>query len=90
MNTTTSFLTARHQPIEDRAPTSKYKISPREQEVLHLFAYEHTAKEIGSKLSISYETVNSHRKNIMVKLGVKNTAGMVRVACHHHLLVTSI
>jgi len=61
-------------------------ITPREREVLYLIAYEHTAKEIANKLYVSYETVNSHRKNIMHKLGVKNTAGMVRVAVQQHLI----
>jgi len=61
-------------------------ISSRERQVLHLIAYEHTAKEIADKLFVSYETVNSHRKNIMQKLGVKNTAGMVRVAVQQHLI----
>lgn len=62
-------------------------MSNREQEILHLIAFEHTAKEIASKLFISYETVNSHRKNIMTKLGVRNTAGMVRVAFENQLLI---
>lgn len=61
-------------------------ISAREQEILHLIAYEYSSKEIAAKLYISRETVNSHRKNIMVKLGVKNTAGMVRVAFEKQLL----
>ena len=39
-------------------------ITPREKQVLHLIAYEHTAKEIANKLYVSYETVNSHRKNL--------------------------
>ena len=61
-------------------------ITAREHEVLTLIAYEHTAKEIANKLYVSYETFNSHRKNIMIKLGVKNTAGMVRVAFQKRLL----
>lgn len=61
-------------------------ITSREKEVLKLIAYEHTAKEIADKLYVSYETVNTHRKNIMCKLGVKNTAGMVRVAYQKQLL----
>ena len=61
-------------------------ITAREHEVLTLIAYEHTAKEIANKLYVSYETINSHRKNIMTKLGVKNTAGMVRVAFQKRLL----
>ena len=55
-------------------------ISTREKEVLHLIAYEYTAKEIASKLYISRHTVNDHRKNLLAKLNVRNTAGMVRVA----------
>ncbi|MCL4114599.1 UNVERIFIED_CONTAM: hypothetical protein GTU68_034300 [Idotea baltica] len=66
----------------DRNQTS---ITSREREVLHLIAYEHSSKEIASKLFISCETVNSHRKNIMSKLNVKNTAGMVRVAFERHI-----
>ena len=55
-------------------------LSKREHEVLHLIAYEYTAKEIASKLFISTHTVDSHRKRLMEKLKVRNTAGMVRAA----------
>lgn len=55
-------------------------ISTREREVLQLIAFEFTAKEIAHKLYISPHTVDSHRKNLLEKLKVKNTAGMVRVA----------
>ena len=54
------------------------KISNREKEVLHLVAYEKTTKEIAAQLYISNHTAISHRKNLMEKLDVKNTAGMIR------------
>ena len=54
------------------------KISPREKEVLYLTAHEYTITMIASELFISHHTVISHRKNLLVKLGVKNVAGMVR------------
>lgn len=54
------------------------KISPREKEILYLVAFEKTTKEIAAQLYISTHTALSHRKNIMEKLEVKNTAGMVR------------
>ena len=54
------------------------KISKREKEVLHLVAFEKTTKEIASALYISSHTALSHRKNLMLKMNVKNTAGMVR------------
>ena len=59
----------------------------RESEILHLIAYEHSNKEIANKLYISYETVNTHRKKILKKLKVRNTAGMVRVAFERQLLL---
>lgn len=55
-------------------------LSAREQEVLHLIAYEYSSKEIAAALHLSEQTIISHRKNIMIKLGVKNVAGMMRVA----------
>ena len=61
-------------------------ITAREKEVLHLIAYEHSSKEIASKLYVSRETINSHRRNMMDKLGVRNTAGLVRVAYQNQLL----
>jgi len=54
------------------------RISKRELEVLHLIAYESTSQEIASKLYISNHTVISHRKHLMEKFRVKNTAGLVR------------
>lgn len=53
-------------------------ISNREKEILFLIAHELTAKEIASLLFISTHTVDTHRKNLMEKLKVRNSAGMVR------------
>ena len=58
--------------------TMIHPISPREQEVLRLVAYERTSQEIANELFISNHTAISHRKNLMEKLHVKNTAGLVR------------
>ena len=54
-----------------------YKLSYREREVVELIAYEYTSKQIAEKLCICIDTVQSHRKNILAKLGAKNTAGMI-------------
>ena len=56
------------------------KVSLREKEVLRLIADEYTSKEIAKQLIISNHTALSHRQNLMEKLGVKNTAGLVRRA----------
>ena len=53
-------------------------LTNREQEVLRLIAYEHTSKEIAALLYLSAHTVDSHKKNLKLKLDVKNTAGLVR------------
>ncbi|MEL6627154.1 MAG: response regulator transcription factor [Bacteroidota bacterium] len=55
-------------------------LSPREYEILKLVIKEYTTQEIAQKLFISKETVDTHRKNIRDKMGVRNTAGMVREA----------
>ena len=54
------------------------KISNREKEVLFLIAHEHTSTEIAAKLYVSTHTVISHRKNLLLKMDVKNVAGLVR------------
>lgn len=56
------------------------KISDREQQVLKLVAFEMTTKEIAQELFISEHTAISHRKNLIEKLKVKNSAGLVRKA----------
>lgn len=87
MNTSTSFLTAYHpHNASSKCQDIKPLITARELQVLNLIAFEHSSKEIASKLYLSCETIKTHRKNIMIKLGVKNTAGMVRVAFEERLL----
>ncbi len=56
------------------------ELTQREREILSLIVEEHTTGEIAKKLFISYCTVETHRVNLIQKLGVKNTAGLVRVA----------
>lgn len=55
-------------------------ITCREYEILQLIAHEQTTKEIAQKLYISDHTVYTHRKNLLEKMGAKNTAGLVRKA----------
>lgn len=55
-------------------------LSEREQEIITMIAEGMTNAVISEKLFLSKHTVNTHRKNIMAKLGVKNTAGIVMYA----------
>jgi len=52
----------------------------REKEVLMLIAEGLTNPEIGQRLFISTATVDSHRKNILTKFNVKNTAALIHAA----------
>lgn len=72
------------QVVRSRATVTR--ITQREKQVLNLIAHEHSSKEIAEKLFVSHETVNSHRKNMMDKLGVRNAAGLVRVAFERGLM----
>lgn len=53
-------------------------LSRREKEVLSMMFNGLTSKEIAQQLFISFETVKSHRKNILVKTGSKNTAALTK------------
>jgi len=56
----------------------KDMLSKREKEVLRMMFEGLTNKEIAEKLFISFETVKSHRKNILQKTGSKNTAALTK------------
>jgi len=58
----------------------KEPLSPREREILQLVAEGHTGRVIAEKLGLKPKTVENHRANIMDKLGIHTTAGLVRYA----------
>lgn len=62
------------------------RLSRREKDVLRLIVDEFTTQEIADKLFISFGTVETHRRNILSKLGARNTAGLVRIALEYKLL----
>ena len=55
-------------------------VSAREVEILELICQELTMKEIGEKLFLSEQTIQTHRKNLMKKTHAKNTVGLVKYA----------
>lgn len=61
-------------------------ITRREKEVLELIAEGLTNGEIAEKLFISNTTVDTHRKNLLVKFQTKNTASLVKTAMQLHLI----
>lgn len=63
-------------------------LSEREIEIIKLISDGCTNKEIAGQLFLSTHTVNTHRKNIMNKLGIKNTAGIVIYAVKENIIKT--
>lgn len=64
-------------------------VTDREVEIIQAIAEGLSNKLIADKLKLSTHTVNTHRKNIMNKLGVNNTAGVVMFAVKNQLLETN-
>lgn len=62
------------------------KLTRREHDVLLAISEELTTQEISEKLFISPKTVETHRMNIMSKLGAKNSVGIVKIAIENDLL----
>lgn len=61
-------------------------ISEREMEIITLVAEGLSNKQVADKLFLSTHTVITHRKNIMNKIGAKNTAGLVMFAVRENLV----
>ena len=66
--------------------SKKFSLTKREVEILQLISQALSNKEIAQELYISDQTVSVHRKNIMRKLGVSNTAGLLKAAFEHALV----
>jgi DNA-binding NarL/FixJ family response regulator len=69
----------RGDPAESAA-RSLAQLTARERQVLVGVAQGHTNREIALQLGISHRTVESHRENLMKKLGVRTVAGLTRLA----------
>ena len=79
--------------ILKKGPTKKNSDSPamallskREIEIIQLICEQLTNEEISKKLFLSKRTIDNHRQNILNKLGMVNTAGVVRFAVENGLL----
>lgn len=61
-------------------------LTRREHTVLELIVRELTNQEMADQLCVSVKTIETHRMNLIQKMGVKNTAGLVRVAMEKGLV----
>ena len=63
--------------IADENQKADLEISEREMEIIDHICKGHSSSQIGDKLNISLHTVNSHRKNILKKLGFKSPTELI-------------
>jgi DNA-binding NarL/FixJ family response regulator len=77
-----SFSAKPAKPAASPFPT----ISRREKQILQLIVDEKTTAEIAEELFISFGTVETHRRNLLLKLNARNTAGLVKAALEFDLL----
>lgn len=89
-----SVLTSSEEIVSNKAIIKKFScegltVTEREIEIIKFIAEGLSNKQIADKLSLSTHTVNTHRKNIMNKLEVNNTAGIVMYAVKNQLLETN-
>jgi len=66
--------------------TSLPALTRREKEILELIAEGHTNRKIAAKLFLNRTTINTHRKNMLTKFNVKNTAALIKIAVTNHLI----
>ena len=59
---------------------SREKLSPRQTQILKLIAEGKTTKQVALELAISVKTVETHRSALMMRVGVRDVAGLVRYA----------
>jgi len=70
---------------EEDTFTLKYKLTLREREILQLLLDQENNRQIGKTLNISIRTVETHRRNIMLKLDVKNNIGLIKKVLRYQL-----
>jgi DNA-binding NarL/FixJ family response regulator len=86
--TQTKIAGKKGRPHELVVPRQSRSITPREREVLQLVWGGFMNRDIGQRLKISVRTVEAHRSSMMLKMGVSNTAQLLRQAIQLGLLKT--
>jgi DNA-binding NarL/FixJ family response regulator len=81
-----NLVAKENQKVNNEVLLNNSDLTERELEVITLISLEYTGKEISDKLFISTNTVETHRKNIIKKIKVKNTIGLVKYAIKNKLI----
>jgi len=77
-------------PTNKEPTVEKVYLTDREKDILKLITKEFTNAEIAEQLFISVRTVDAHRRNLLQKIGARNTAGLVVYAIEHKLNIDEI
>jgi DNA-binding NarL/FixJ family response regulator len=76
--------------VDERKSSSSFSkkdlLTKRELEIIQLIYEEKTTGEIADQLSISTHTVESHRANVLLKLEIKSSIGLVKWAIHNEVI----
>ncbi len=87
--TSRALLNGSRDPSSRKGKSSLFQeiqLTSREEEILKLICQEFTSSEIANKLYISIRTVEGHRKNLLEKADVRNTAGLVLYAMKNGII----
>jgi DNA-binding NarL/FixJ family response regulator len=67
-------------------PTGEEPLTPREKDVLHLIVHGYTNRQAADELGLSVRTVETHRANLMGKLGLRSRVELVRWAADRDMM----
>ena len=71
-----------------KKPGAVQDLTPRQREVLQLIAEGHSTKDIAQRLNLSVKTIETHRTELMHRLGIHDVAGLVRYAIRTGIVTT--
>lgn len=80
------FLCAEVDMLLKKKPNQEMMLTGKEREMLRLITEGYTNPEIADKIALSVETINTYRKNLLLKLQARNTAVLVKVALEQKLI----
>lgn len=82
----TKFMSSKPVEDDEAVEDDDLQLTKREIEVIKLIAEGLTSQDIADKLFISPRTVDTHRRNLLQKLNVKNTAELIKYAIKHNIV----
>jgi DNA-binding NarL/FixJ family response regulator len=75
------------EALKKRMPNDQLPVlTKREKQILEFIAEGFTNHDIAAKLFLNSTTIDSHRKNMLTKFNVKNTAALIKIAMSNHLI----